>query len=124
MRGLYNNVELQAIAQQRLTQAGKDSDWSSRTTSAFTRIDLGETGTTSELGSVASIAVKLGKAGVLLQAWDHAFPNGELLPFREALNAAAHNDASLLELLAPEVQEPARQFLAMIAPKLLRQSME
>lgn len=107
-----------------LTVADRNSDWSSLATSVLTRIDLSETGTTSQLGSIASIAVTSGKGGILLQAWDKALPNGELLPFREALNAAAHNDASLLELLAPEVKEPAKQFLAVIAPKLLQKSEE
>jgi hypothetical protein len=55
-----------------------------------------------------------------LTAWDSVFPNGEFLPFREALNAAANKDASMLELLAPEVRLPASQFLGMIAPNLSR----
>ena len=69
---------------------------------------------------MAEIVLRLGKEALLLTALDSAFPNGELLPFREALNAAVEKDASLLELLAPEVREPATQFLAMIAPKLLQ----
>jgi hypothetical protein len=81
-------------------------------------------GTIETLSRLAEVSLALGKGTLLLTAWDATFPNGELLPFREALNAAAHNDASLLELLAPEVKEPAKQFLAVIAPKLLQQSME
>jgi hypothetical protein len=73
---------------------------------------------------LANIAVEAGKGLQALAAWDKTFPNGELLPFREALNAAAHNDGTLLELLAPEVKEPAKQFLAIIAPKLLQQTGE
>lgn len=76
------------------------------------------------LNQLAKATLEQGKGILLLTAWDTTFPNGELLPFREALNAAAHNDASLLQLLAPEVQEPAGQFLAVIAPNLLQQSME
>ena len=76
------------------------------------------------LALTAEIVLRLGKEASLLTAWDSAFPNGELLPFREALNAAVEKDASLLELLAPEVREPATQFLAMIAPKLLQQPAE
>lgn len=58
----------------------------------------------------------------LLSAWEIAVPNGELLPFSEALNAAAKNDVSLLDLLAPEVREPAKLILALIAPGLLQQT--
>lgn len=58
----------------------------------------------------------------LLSAWEIAVPKGERLPFSEALNAAAKNDASLLDLLAPEVREPAKQILALIAPELLQQT--
>lgn len=80
--------------------------------------------TTRPLNRLAELVLKLGKGRLFLAAWDATFPSGELLPFREALNAAAHNDGSLLELLAPEVKEPARQFLAVIAPKLLQKSEE
>lgn len=101
--------------------ADSASDWSSLATSVFAKIQTSGTQTTSKLRSLAAVAVKIGKSRDLLTAWDKALPNGELLPFREALNAAANGDASLLELLAPEVREPARQFLAVIAPKLLQQ---
>lgn len=74
------------------------------------------------LTRMVNAVLELNKGALLLVAWDSTFPNGELLPFREALNAATHNDVSLLKLLAPEVQEPARQFLAMIAPRLLLQA--
>lgn len=119
--GIPADTELAALA---IVMASEHSDWATLATSVLSRIDLSATDTTSQLGRIASIAVFSGRGSLLLQAWDKALPNGELLPFREALNAAAHNDASLLELLAPEVQEPARQFLAVIAPKLLQQAKE
>ncbi len=88
---------------------------------ALLKLNPGDPRSTRPLNQLAELVLLLGKGTQFLAAWDTAFPNGELLPFREALNAAAHNDASLLKLLAPEVQEPARQFLAVIAPKLLQQ---
>lgn len=91
---------------------------------ALIKLRPDEAAMTKTLARLAELVLMQGKGTVLLAAWDITFPNGELLPFREALNAAAHNEASLLELLAPEVQEPARQFLAMIAPKLLQQTVE
>ena len=54
---------------------------------------------------MAEIVLRLGKEALLLTALDSAFPNGERLPFREALNAAVEKDASLLERLAPEVND-------------------
>ncbi|MDZ4255675.1 MAG: hypothetical protein U1A72_24165 [Sulfuritalea sp.] len=119
--GIPADIELDALA---IVIADKNSDWSSLATSVFTRINLGGTDTAASLGRIASLAVQFGKAHLLLQTWDKAVPNGELLPFREALNAAAHNDVSLLDLLAPEVKEPAKQFLAVIAPKLLQHAVE
>lgn len=79
-----------------------------------------DTSVMESLTILATGAVLHGEGKTLLASCDKVFPNGELLPFREALNAATHNDVSLLELLAPEVKEPARQFLAMIAPQLLQ----
>ncbi len=89
---------------------------------ALSKLDSEDAKEMTTLPLFAEIAIKLGKGMALLTAWDATFPDGELLPFREALNAAAHDDATLLELLAPEVKEPAKQFLAVIAPKLLQQT--
>lgn len=90
----------------------------------FAKLNPDDTNAVPALLKMVEIAAEIGKTSLVLSAWDEVFPNGELLPFREALNAAAHNDATLLELLAPEVQEPAKQFLAVIAPKLLQKSEE
>jgi len=101
--------------------AFRDQDWPISASSLLQRSDFSDEKQMKKLTELASLAYQCKEPGRLLAVWDSVKPNGELLPFREALNAAAHNDASLLELLAPEVQEPARQFLAVIAPKLLQQ---
>ena len=91
---------------------------------ALARIRPDNANTIETLAPLAEVAISLRKGALLLTAWDSAFPNGEFLPFREALNAAAIQDASVLELLAPEVKEPASQILGLIAPKLLQQVVE
>lgn len=102
----------------------RDPEWTSSATSLFEHLNPYDMDKIELLSDIAVVAIELGEGRKYLSVWDKAMPNGELLPFREALNAAAHNDASLLELLAPEVQEPARQFLAVIAPKLLQKNDE
>lgn len=104
--------------------AARDVNWPASMATLLTRFDPANSDNWELLPQVAGMAYSTGEIRKLLDLWDTTFPNGELLPFREALNAASHNDASLLELLAPEVKEPAWQFLAVIAPKLLQQSME
>lgn len=98
------------------------SDHAQYLANALSKFRVDATDDIKVLSRLAEICVHLKKGPLLLSVWDNAFPDGELLPFREALNAAAQNDPSLLELLAPEVKEPAKQFLAMIAQMPLTQT--
>lgn len=99
-----------------------DSEWAVFAAKLLQQLDPSNENEVKGLVEFASVATQLKESKKLLEAWDSIWTGGELLPFREALNAAAHNDSSLLELLAPEVREPATQFLAVIAPKLLQQT--
>ncbi len=99
-----------------------DPEWPAFATKLLRQLDPSNEKEVKHLIEFASVVIRINESKKLLEAWDSTWSAGELLPFREALNAAAHSDASLLELLAPEVKEPARQFLAVIAPKLLQQS--
>lgn len=78
------------------------------------------------LVALGNVAVATETAAELLTIVDDVAKQsiGELLPFREALNAASNQDVSLLELLAPEVKEPAKNLLARIAPSLAQRKLE
>lgn len=96
-----------------------DRDWPTLAAPLLARLSVDDPEDFERLFQIGQIAVASNEATTLLTLLDAPGQDSEFMPFREALSAATHNDASLLDLLAPEVRGPAREILAFIAPKLL-----
>lgn len=87
-------------------------EWLKLAPDLLRRVDVSNPKHFAALMYLAQAAVNRSESRNLLQVWDTTFQDRQFNPFRDALSAAAHNDPDLLELLAPEVREPAKRIFA------------